>query len=437
MSKSIFIVENDALTVTQIENYIEKIGYQLSGVSDNAEAALLQIKKSKPDLILMDIRLNGDIDGIEVAARLKAESDVAVVYLTAYFDDDLLARAKLTEPFGYLVKPFSLQDLKASIEIAIYKNEVARRIRHHHIDKKVQLAANVFTHIREGMMIISADGYILDINETFSRITGYECKDVIGKSVALLCSDHHDKAFYASLLLSLIEKGHWYGEIWGRHKNAEVSAAMLTISAVRDAAGNIEQYVALFSDISKRMAHEHALEQIAYYDALTGLPNRILLMDRLELAMAQAKRRNTGLVLGFLDLDHFKEINDHYGHQAGDYLLLTVGRRMQKMLRDGDTLARLGGDEFVILLVDLTEISACLPILNRLIAAVAEPVLFGDVSLQVTASLGVTFYPQTQDLVVGQLLDQADQAMYQAKKTGMNRYHIFNEIQDSGPRQQI
>jgi diguanylate cyclase (GGDEF)-like protein/PAS domain S-box-containing protein len=434
VSKSIFIVENDALTATQIENYIKKIGYHLSGVSDNAEAVLLKIKKSKPDLILMDIRLNGDIDGIEVAARLKAENDVAVVYLTAYVDDDLLARAKLTEPFGYLVKPFNLQDLKASIEIAIYKNEVARRISHHCIDKKVQLTANAFTHIREGMMITSADGYILDINETFSRITGYECDDVIGKSAALLCSNHHDKPFYASLLLSLIEMGHWYGEIWGRHKNADIIPVMLTISAVRDTTGNIMQYVALFSDISKRLAHEHALEQIAYYDALTGLPNRVLLMDRLELAMAQAKRRSTGLVLGFLDLDHFKEINDHYGHQAGDYLLLTVGHRMQKMLRSGDTLARLGGDEFVILLVDLTEISACFSILTRLIAAVAEPILFGDASLQVTANLGVTFHPKTQDLVAGKLLDQADQAMYQAKKTSMNRYHIFNAIQDSEQR---
>ncbi len=431
MSKSIFIVENDALTIAQIKNYIKKIGYQLSGVADNAEAALLHIKKSKPDLILMDIRLNGDIDGIEVAARLKAESDVAVVYLTAYVDNNLLARAKLTEPFGYVIKPFSLQDLKASIEIAIYKNEVARRIRLHCVDKKVQLTASAFTHIREGMMITGADGCILDINETFSRITGYECSDVIGKSAALLCSDHHDKAFYTSLLLSLIEKGHWYGEIWGRHKNAEISPVMLTISAVRDTAGNITQYVALFSDISKRLAHEHALEQIAYYDTLTGLPNRVLLMDRLKLAMAQAKRRNTRLALGFLDLDHFKEINDHYGHQAGDYLLLSVGNRMQKMLRNGDTLARLGGDEFIILLVDLTEKSTCLPILTRLIAAVAEPVPFGNASLQVTASLGITFYPQTQDLVAEQLLDQADKAMYQAKKAGMNRYHIINEIQDS------
>ncbi len=299
---------------------------------------------------------------------------------------------------------------------------------------KLQLAASVFTYAREGIMITSADGTIIDVNEAFSRITGFGREEVLGQNPRMLSSGHHDKSFYATFWRDLIDKGHWYGEIWNRRKNGVLFVEMQNISNVCDAAGNTRQYVALFSDITLLKEHEKQLEHIAHYDALTKLPNRVLLADRLQQAMAQAVRRSQPLAVAFLDLDGFKAINDNHGHEAGDLLLMTVATRMRDALRDGDTLARIGGDEFVAVLADLADVTASVPILDRLLAAAAEPVQAGDALLQVSASLGVTFFPQVQGIDADQLYRQADQAMYQAKLAGKNRYHIFDAEQDNHVR---
>ena len=297
-------------------------------------------------------------------------------------------------------------------------------------EEQLQLAASVFSHAREGIMITAADGAIIDVNEAFSRITGYSRDEVLGKNPRLLSSNRHEAEFYTDMWNNLVKQGYWQGEIWNRRKNGEVIAVMQTISAVRDAQGNIRHYVALFSDITAIKEHELALDHDAHYDALTNLPNRLLLNDRLQQGMVQARRRGRMLAVVFLDLDGFKAINDDYRHEAGDQLLIAVANRMKQVLREGDTLARMGGDEFVAVLSDLTCIEASVPMLTRLLAAAAEPVLFGGITLQVSASLGVTFYPQTEIIDEDQLLRQADQAMYQAKMAGKNRFHFFDAEQD-------
>ena len=302
------------------------------------------------------------------------------------------------------------------------------------IEEKLQLAASVFTHAREGIMITTTDGTIIDVNDAFSRITGYSRDEVLGQNPRLLSSGRQEAEFYAALWRELIENGHWYGEIWNRRKNGEIYAVMQTISTACDAQGNTRQYVALFSDITLLKEHEQELEHIAHYDALTSLPNRVLLADRLHQVMAQAQRHEKRLAVVFLDLDGFKAINDLHGHEVGDQLLIAVADRMKQTLREVDTLARLGGDEFVAVLLDLADIDACVPMLTRLLAAAAEPVQIGDIVLQVSASLGVTFYPQAEDIDADQLLRQADQAMYQAKLAGKNRYHVFDAEQDHSLR---
>ncbi|ABD69708.1 diguanylate cyclase/phosphodiesterase with PAS/PAC and GAF sensor(s) [Rhodoferax ferrireducens T118] len=299
---------------------------------------------------------------------------------------------------------------------------------------KLQLAANVFSHAREGIAITDARATIIDVNEAFCRITGYSRDEVLGQNPRVLGSGRQDKAFYAAMWHDLGEQGHWYGEIWNRRKNGELYPEMLTISAVRTDQGQVQNYVALFSDISAIKAHQHELEHIAHFDALTNLPNRVLLADRLQQAMAQAQRRGQMLALAYLDLDGFKAINDRHGHEAGDLLLMTVATRMKQTLREGDTLARIGGDEFVAVLLDLSDSKASAPMLSRLLAAAAEPVRLGDLALQVSASLGVTFYPQVDEMEADQLLRQADQAMYQAKLAGKNRYHFFDAAQDRSAR---
>jgi diguanylate cyclase (GGDEF)-like protein/PAS domain S-box-containing protein len=292
----------------------------------------------------------------------------------------------------------------------------------------------VFSHAREGILITGTDGAIIDVNDAFTRITGYPRDEVLGRNPRLLSSGRHDQAFYAALWRDLTEKGHWYGELWNRRKNGEVFAAMQTISTVSDSQGHARQYVSLFSDITALKEHEKQLEHIAHYDVLTTLPNRVLLADRLHQAMAQAERREQQLAVAYLDLDGFKAINDHHGHETGDQLLIVLAERMKQTLREGDTLARLGGDEFVAVLLDLSDVAACVPMLTRLLAAAAQPVLVGELTHQVSASLGVTFYPQADEVDADQLLRQADQAMYQAKLAGKNRYHIFDAEQDRSVR---
>ncbi len=301
-------------------------------------------------------------------------------------------------------------------------------------EEKLQLSASVFSHAREGIMITDADSRIVEVNDSFTRITGFSRDEALGKMPNILNSGRQGKDFYTAMWNDLLDNGHWYGEVWNRRKNGEIYAEILTISAVQDAAGITQQYVALFSDITTLKEHESQLEHIAHFDTLTGLPNRVLLADRLRQGMTQAQRREQRLAVVFLDLDAFKIINDTHGHATGDQLLKSVANRMKMALREGDTLARIGGDEFVAVLLDLDNTNASEPMLSRLIEAAAEPVYIDGLVLQVTASLGVTFYPQADEVDADQLLRQADQAMYRAKQEGKNRYQIFDAEQDRNVR---
>ncbi len=292
-------------------------------------------------------------------------------------------------------------------------------------EQRLKIAASVFSCALEGIVITAADGTIMDANEAFCRITGYPREELLGRKPSMLSSGRQSRAFYAELWHCLTELGQWSGELWNRGKNGAVYVQLQHISAVRDAQGHITQYVALCSDITGRKAQETQLNRMAHFDALTGLPNRVLKADRLKQAMTQALRRGSRLALVFLDLDGFKSVNDSYGHAAGDHLLITLAQRMREALREGDTLARVGGDEFAAILVDLAHDQDCDPLLQRLLAAASEPVCFGGITLQVSASLGVTFYPQAEDVPPDELMRQADQAMYLAKQRGKNRHHVF------------
>lgn len=294
-------------------------------------------------------------------------------------------------------------------------------------ESRLQLAANVFTHAREGILITDAQGTIIEVNDTFSRITGYAREEALGRNPRMLQSGRQTAEFYAAMWKQLIENGYWTGEVWNRRKSGEVYAEMLTISAVRDAHNSTQNYVALFTDITSMKEQQHQLEHIAHYDALTGLPNRVLLADRLQQAIAQTQRRKQSLAVAFLDLDGFKAVNDTHGHKIGDELLIVVAQRMRLSLREGDTLARIGGDEFVAVLVDLEQPLDWEPLLERLLQTAAAPVQIGELTLHVSASIGVTLYPEdNSDADI--LMRHADQAMYRAKQTGKNRYRLFEPV---------
>jgi diguanylate cyclase (GGDEF)-like protein/PAS domain S-box-containing protein len=290
---------------------------------------------------------------------------------------------------------------------------------------KLQLAASVFSHAHEGIMITDVSGTILDVNDMFSQITGFEHLEVVGKNSKMLQSDHQTSAFYACIQQTLIDKNYWFGEVWNKRKNGEIYPEMQAISAVCDNAGKIQHYVSLFTDITDLKQHQQQLEHAAHFDALTNLPNRALLFDRLPFALLQCQRHSKMLAVVYIDLDGFKQINDTYGHDMGDQLLISISQHMTDALRECDTLARIGGDEFVAMLADLETPEDCKPILDRLQKAAAQTISLGDVSLNVSASMGIAIYPQSAtnaDL----LLRQADQAMYTAKESGKDRYHFFD-----------
>ena len=293
--------------------------------------------------------------------------------------------------------------------------------------EKLQLAASVFTHAREGILITNAAGNIVDVNETFTRITGYTRDEAIGQNPRFLKSERQPAKFYSAMWSSLAEDGHWSGEVWNRRKSGEVYAEMQTVSVVRDASGSAKHYVSLFTDITAQKQQQQHLEHIAHYDALTNLPNRVLLADRLNQAMLQCQshRRAKAVAVAYLDLDGFKQVNDKYGHGVGDEMLVSLSQHIKHALRDGDTLARIGGDEFVAVLVDLEGPADCAPVLARLLEAASQPITAGNEVLRVSASIGVTLYPQ-DGVDADLLLRHADQAMYIAKDSGKNKYHFFD-----------
>lgn len=323
--------------------------------------------------------------------------------------------------------PLRNQDNEIVGVLGLYEDVTER----HQSETQLRLAASVFSHAREAILIASTDAKIMDVNAMFTEIFGYTRDEIAGRNLRMLKSNRHERAFFVKMWRTLIANGNWHGEIWYRRKDGAAFPAMMTISAVKDDQDRTQQYVALISDISAIKAHEKRLEHIAHYDSLTGLPNRVLLADRLHQAMIQAHRQQQLLAVAYLDLDGFKIVNDNYGHEVGDQLLTAISARMKHALRESDTFARLGGDEFVAVLPDLADAAASEPLLGRLLNAANQPISIGGIAFRLSASIGVTFYePETGDEDADQLLRQADQAMYQAKLAGRNRYHVFDSAQD-------
>jgi diguanylate cyclase (GGDEF)-like protein/PAS domain S-box-containing protein/hemerythrin-like metal-binding protein len=295
-------------------------------------------------------------------------------------------------------------------------------------EESLRLAASVFANTHDGVMITDPDGKIIEINAAFTSLTGFTREDAVGRTPAILRSGFHDADFYQRLWATLREKDNWQGEITNRRKDGEVFVEMLNISAVRDKNGQLTRYVGVFADISRIKENQRQLEYLAHYDPLTRLPNRVLLLDRMGQALAQAKRQESIVAVCYLDLDNFKAINDAHGHPVGDRMLADIARKLAGLVRGGDTVARLGGDEFVVLLTDLYAVSEMEIVVARIMASVAEMGHYND-QYQVTASIGVTLFP-VDGSDPDTLLRHADQAMYAAKQSGRATYHIFNIDQD-------
>ena len=287
-----------------------------------------------------------------------------------------------------------------------------------------KLMGKVFENATEGVLITDPDGVILSINKAFTRVTGYDAAEATGQTPHILYSGRQDQSFYQNLWHSLLDEGQWHGEIWNKRKNGEIYPEWLSITAVSDDSGETSHYVAIFSDITSEKENEERLYHLAHYDALTGLPNRMLFYDRLRQALSQARRNNAHAAVMFLDLDGFKAINDTLGHQAGDLLLQQVAQRLSATLRESDTVARFGGDEFTVIIPGADGVPGVETAAAKLIEAVNPLYQLQQHQVSVTASVGIALYPQ-HGMDVDELVTHADIAMYQAKHGGKNRYQVF------------
>jgi len=304
----------------------------------------------------------------------------------------------------------------APVEEALHRDQVEQRL---------TLFKIVFDNASEALIITDAEQRILEVNGWFTQITGYTAAEVIGEKPSRLASGRHDDAFYEAMWTSIRETGRWEGEIWDRRANGEIYPKHLSIFSVHDNEGRVLNYVGSFTDITPRKQLEEETLRLATHDPLTGLPNRRMMVDRLDQAIRQAVRSGQMVALMFIDLDRFRTINDSLGHLLGDKLLCRIAARLQRCVRDSDTVARLGGDEFVLVLPEVASPDGVIRVALSLIQAMAEPMTINGHTVTVSVSIGVAFFPHDAKNAFD-LLHKADSALYQARAAGRSTYCFFS-----------
>ncbi|MBI5921643.1 MAG: diguanylate cyclase [Betaproteobacteria bacterium] len=297
------------------------------------------------------------------------------------------------------------------------------------IDDRLRLAAAVFHNSHERIIITDASSRIVAVNDAFTEITGFSQTDAIGKNPSFIRSGRHETAFYKTMWDCIHQNGYWRGEIWNRNKFGEIFPEWISISAVKNEREVVTHYISIATNISVIKQAEDRLRHLAHYDALTDLPNRLLLQLRLDHAVERARRQHHRVAVLYMDLDRFKQVNDKYGHEAGDDLLRIISSRFLGRLREEDTLARLGGDEFVVLLEGINQVDNIYNLVNDLIRLAGESVALGDGrEASVGVTIGVSLFPD-DGKTAEELLSTADTALYKAKNAGRNTYRTFRESQ--------
>ena len=292
-------------------------------------------------------------------------------------------------------------------------------------ERALYLSAQVVEHAREAIVVMDPQQRVVSMNPAYSEISGFSLDDMLGKPFVMHHAEPDELAFFDHVWEEVDANGYWQGDIVGQHKQGQRYPAWLSLTAIRDSQGQLSNYMAILSDISERKKNEEHTRHLAEHDFLTDLPNRVLLLDRLSLALAAARRKLSMLAILYLDLDHFKHINDSMGHHVGDLLLKEVARRLVRCVRGVDTVSRHGGDEFVIILAEVGGIEQAAHVAASLLQAVTQVYQLGDYELQVAASIGVAIFPSDGDSI-DTLIHNADIAMYHAKESGRNNFQFFN-----------
>ncbi len=313
------------------------------------------------------------------------------------------------------------------------QEEIAERER---AEEKLLLSAEVFDNTVEGIIITDVETNILAVNRAFTQVTGYREEEILGHTPQVLKSGRHEADFYAGMWKSLEQSGKWIGEIWNKRKDGEIYPERLTIGVVKGPSGEVRHYVGVFSDISDIKRSQERLDFLAHHDLLTNLPNRLLFSDRLNQGIARAHRNGRRLAVLFVDLDHFKNVNDTLGHDLGDELLKKVAGYLSDHVRTSDTLARIGGDEFILLLDDVEEPRYAGVVAEKILALLSQAVTVSGYEIYVSASIGISFFPDDGN-DAATLVKNADTAMYYAKTHGRNSYHFYSSEMSEYARERM
>ncbi|ORU92696.1 MAG: hypothetical protein A6F70_03575 [Cycloclasticus sp. symbiont of Bathymodiolus heckerae] len=418
----ILIADDDLTSRIMLQTMTSKWGFEPIVVEDGEMAWDILQKENPPRILLIDWEMP-NLNGLQLSQciRDQAQEDPPyIILLTARDESDDIATGLKAGANDYITKPFKKAELEARINVG------QRVLKLQHANSKAlaaaKLAASVFTHALEGIVITDAKGFVIDVNQAFTDITGYSRGESIGENSSFLAPEKYEAAWQA-----IQSKDQWSGELSNTRKNGQNFVQQLTVSTVRDGNNNIKNYIGLFSDITERARYQEELDYAATHDALTNVANRKLLKDRLQQAMARVRRGAKPLAVAFIDLDGFKAVNDNFGHEQGDKVLVSLAKHISELIRDTDTVARVGGDEFVVLLTDLSDNDGCELTLWRLLAAATTSVEIGGMQADVSASIGVSLYTKGDSTSDEELLQQADKAMYEAKNSGKNCYQFFDD----------
>lgn len=459
----ILVVENDATTQTVISAMLEALCFKADFV-ENGKQAVEATLTSEYHFVFMDIHMP-EMDGYEATRLIRQREDangnkrLPIIALTAQSAEGERERCLAAGMDEYLTKPINFARLEAVLEHwlsplpmarihlplidggadnndevqivasneSLLPTQSAKPFGGAEQENEMRLFVGVFENTQEGIVITDEKINIITVNRGFTMLTGYSKEEVIGRKPSILASERNGQEFYDNMWNEINANGQWKGEIWNRRKNGEIYPEWLSINAIYNNDGDITHFVGIFSDITAIKADLDKFAHFAQYDALTDIPNRLLIFERLHQALLQARREDDGrLAVLFIDLDNFKPVNDTFGHDAGDVLLQSVTSRLQLCIRESDTVGRLGGDEFIILLPHVMNAQDSAHVAQKILTSLAEPFAVADYEVLISCSIGISRYPEDHTEPKA-LIKYADKAMYKAKAKGRNNFQFYGE----------
>ena len=412
----VLVVEDDPILRAQMRHMVAKRVTEVREAPDGA-AGLEMWWSWAPDLVVTDIMMPL-MNGLEMATAIKrSNAQAQVIVVTSSAEVEHLRWALNLGVDRYVMKP---------VDEALLHDAMGKCLRDLQQQREMHLSRMVFESVSEGLVVTDEKGRIMAVNPYFCEVTGYREDEVLGKPPSILSSGQHDPQFYQSMWNSLDSVGRWAGEIVNRRKNGETYTEWLSIVAVEEPGNRSTRFVGMFSDITERKREEDHIRRLAHFDVLTGLPNRVLFMDRLKRSLARLDRQGGELGLLYLDLDRFKPVNDEFGHAVGDLVLIEAAKRMNGCVREMDMVSRRGGDEFVIILESDNVREAAALVAGKLIRAVSQPYSADGHDLAIGASVGIAVFPD-DGKDADTLLKAADTALYNAKDAGRGDFHFFQD----------